>query len=206
VKSLRLKGIPSTLDVDEDEIRAVSPPPPLPPPATPASKRPLRETRLLSDLWLTSAAMFRRMGKLEQAKAAIQEAEVLDEENPGVWVQLGLHYSASGHHLLAVESLHKALVIEQDHIAALVHLAQEHLKPGLSSETPTKGNIDLAAGLLTGLTQGQGWDVAEAWYFLAKACGFQKRKERERECLIYALKLQETKPIRPIGVAVPRCL
>ena len=29
------------------------------------------------------------MGKLDQAKAAIQEAEVLDEENPAVWVQVG---------------------------------------------------------------------------------------------------------------------
>ncbi|KAG8896450.1 hypothetical protein FRB99_008885 [Tulasnella sp. 403] len=88
VKSLKLKAMASSLDVNEDEEpRPFSPPPPLPPPAVPTSRRPPRETRLLSDLWLTSAATFRRMGKLEQAKAAIQEAEVLDEENPGVWVQ-----------------------------------------------------------------------------------------------------------------------
>ena len=35
-----------------------------------------------------SAATFRRSGKLEQARAAIQEAEVRDEENPNVWVQV----------------------------------------------------------------------------------------------------------------------
>lgn len=42
---------------------------------------------MLSDLWLMSAATFRRLGKIEQAKGAIQEAEVRDENNPAVWVQ-----------------------------------------------------------------------------------------------------------------------
>jgi hypothetical protein len=37
-----------------------------------------------------SAATFRRLGQIEQAKGAIQEAEVKDEENPGVWVQVRL--------------------------------------------------------------------------------------------------------------------
>ena len=35
-----------------------------------------------------SAATFRRSGKIEQARGAIQEAEVRDEENPNVWVQV----------------------------------------------------------------------------------------------------------------------
>ena len=47
-----------------------------------------RERRLLSDLWLMSAASFRRMEKLDQARSAIQEAEQLDEENEAVWVQV----------------------------------------------------------------------------------------------------------------------
>lgn len=46
------------------------------------------ERRLLSDLWLMSAAAFRRMGKIEQCRAAIQEAECEDEDNPAVWVQV----------------------------------------------------------------------------------------------------------------------
>ena len=46
--------------------------------------------RLLSDLWLMSAATFRRLGKIDQAKGAIQEAEVKDENNPAVWVQVCL--------------------------------------------------------------------------------------------------------------------
>lgn len=47
-----------------------------------------KERRLLSDLWLMYAATFRRQGKIEQAKGAIQEAEVKDEGNPAVWVQV----------------------------------------------------------------------------------------------------------------------
>lgn len=52
-----------------------------------------RENRLMSDLWLMSAATFRRLGKIEQAKGSIQEAEVKDEANPGVWVQVGTFLS-----------------------------------------------------------------------------------------------------------------
>lgn len=40
-----------------------------------------------------SAATFRRLGKIEQAKAAIQEAEVRDEKNPRVWVQVRIFVS-----------------------------------------------------------------------------------------------------------------
>ena len=47
-----------------------------------------REMRLLSNLWLMAAAVFRRLGKVEQARGAIQEAEVRDEGNAGVWVQV----------------------------------------------------------------------------------------------------------------------
>ena len=53
---------------------------------------------MLSNLWLMSAATFRRLGKIEQARAAIQEAEVRDEGNPAVWVQvrrIGLWYGRS---------------------------------------------------------------------------------------------------------------
>ena len=39
-----------------------------------------------------SAAIFRRQGKIEQAKGAIQEAEVRDEDNPNIWVQVHTYY------------------------------------------------------------------------------------------------------------------
>ena len=71
-------------------VRPESPPPLPPPMLSPREKRERsrKEQRLLSELWLMSAATFRRSGKIEQARGAIQEAEVRDEENPNVWVQV----------------------------------------------------------------------------------------------------------------------
>lgn len=46
-----------------------------------------------------SAATFRRLGKIEQAKGAIQEAEAKDESNPSVWVQVyHIPFDGSGVH------------------------------------------------------------------------------------------------------------
>jgi hypothetical protein len=80
-----------TYDVPSSESPPPPPPLPLPTAPTPATKwdnRVMRERRLLSDLWSMSAATFRRLGKIEQARGAIQEAEVRDETNPAVWVQV----------------------------------------------------------------------------------------------------------------------
>jgi hypothetical protein len=80
-----------------DLVRPESPAPLPPPTLTPRERRERsrKERRLLSELWLMSAATFRRSGKIEQARGAIQEAEVRDEENPNVWVQVSKHVVVS---------------------------------------------------------------------------------------------------------------
>ncbi|KAJ1303827.1 hypothetical protein OPQ81_008249 [Rhizoctonia solani] len=152
------------------------------------------ERRLLSDIWLASAATFRRSSRPNEAQAAIAEAEWLDEANPAVWVQFGLYLGAGER---AIESLHKALVIEPEHVAAIVHLAQLYLN---------EGGVDMAVGMLNQTTQGAGWDAAEAWYLLGRACGMQGRRERQRVCLAHALRLEESKPVRSVRGVLPRCL
>lgn len=179
-----------------------------------------------------SAATFRRLGKIEQARAAIQEAEVRDENNPAVWVQvrcnkllswgradasdqLGLYFMALDNRGRAMEAFQKALFIVQDDISATIHLCRLYLAPPTShptlssraaQETPSRDSVDLAVGLLSDLTQGAAWDVPEAWYFLAKHHGLQGRKDRERECLCYALTLSDSRSLRDIGMAVGWCL
>ncbi|KAJ7235094.1 hypothetical protein B0H12DRAFT_1238874 [Mycena haematopus] len=194
---------------------STSPPPPPPPtvPTTTPTKwnhTTARETRLESDLWLMSAATFRRLGKIEQAKGAIQEAEVKDEGNPAVWVQLGLYYVALGHTQHAIDAFQKALFINPDDVSASVHMCRLYLTPEGSSRSAEDevdpNNIDLVAGLLAHLTRGPGWDVPEAWYFLAKAYGMQDRKDRERECLSLALQLSEQRGVREIASAVGWCI
>jgi len=199
-----------------DAASTMSPPPPLPPPppplaehehVNPQNKRSIRERRLLGDLWLMSAATFRRLEKLEQARGAIQEAEILDEENENVWVQLGLYFATRGEESKAIESFCKALFISQDDVSATLHLANLYL----SSQSPTirssaYGAVDLAVGMLEATTKGSGWDISEAWYLLAKAYHMQGRSERERECLVKALSLSEVRGVRDIGIAVGWCL
>ncbi|KAF8229254.1 hypothetical protein L208DRAFT_1439479 [Tricholoma matsutake] len=199
-----------------DRTPTVSPPPPPSLPPSQESKRNIRTTRsnrLLADLWLMSAATFRRLGKIEQTKAAIQEAEVRDEDNPAVWVQLGLYYVALGQNHHAIDALQKALLISPDDVSASVHLSRVYLlmeegqdNPSPTTGQPCSGNVDLAAGILSRLTRGTGWDVPEAWYFLAKAYRMQGRKEREKECQSLALKLSETRGIREMGAAIGWCI
>ncbi|KAJ7688974.1 hypothetical protein B0H17DRAFT_1067381 [Mycena rosella] len=201
--------------VRRDSITPSQSPPPPPPPTVPAtqskwSQGTARETRLESDLWLMSAATFRRLGKIEQAKGAIQEAEVKDEGNPGVWVQLGLYYVALGHMQHAIDAFQKALFINPDDVPASVHMCRLYLTPEGSSRTAEDeidaNNVDLVAGMLAHLTRGPGWDVPEAWYFLAKAYGMQDRKDRERECLSLALQLSEQRGVRDMASAVGWCI
>ena len=85
----------SSIVHSHDGTPAESPTPPPPPPVPPVGQtkidaRVARENKMLSNVWLMSAATFRRLGKIEQAKGAIQEAEVRDESNPAVWVQVSI--------------------------------------------------------------------------------------------------------------------
>ncbi|PCH34790.1 hypothetical protein WOLCODRAFT_139578 [Wolfiporia cocos MD-104 SS10] len=213
-----------SIHASHQDLSSLDATPPPPPPAPPLSSqfpaptrrsqgaRAAQDQRMLSNLWLMSAAMFRRLGKIEQARAAVQEAEVKDENNPAVWVQLGLYHMALNHEPRAMEAFQKALFISADDVAATIHLCRLYLSPSSSKRTDGKqsdadrDNIDLAVGLLSDLTRGRGWDVPEAWYFLAKHHGLQGRKGRERECLSFALTLSETRTLRDIGQAVGWCL
>ncbi|KAI5983730.1 hypothetical protein EDC04DRAFT_3008055 [Pisolithus marmoratus] len=192
------------------EPPAESPPAPPPPPLPPVKElktnpRVTREDKLLSDLWAASAATFRRRGKIDQAKGAIQEAEVKNPDNPNVWVQFGLYHHALGHERQAAQAFQKALFISPDDVSAAVHMSRLYLDSGADGDVDMD-KVDLAAGLLGYITRSRGWNVPEAWYYLAKAYGLQGRKEQERECLVKALKLTEQRCIRDIGLAVGWCL
>ncbi|KAL5522105.1 hypothetical protein ACEPAF_1962 [Sanghuangporus sanghuang] len=211
IHSRRRISFSSRVPRSERGREAYSPPPSPPPPAllpttTQESSHSIgnaRERRLLSDLWLMSAATFRRLEKIDQTRGAIQEAETLDEENEAVWVQLGLYFSAQGEESKAIEAFQKALFISQDDVPATIHLCNLYLtsrSPLIRSDS--YGAVDIAVGMLEAVTRGSGWDVAETWYLLAKAYNIQGRKDRERECLMFALGLAEVRGVRDIGTAI----
>lgn len=94
-------------------------------------------------------------------------------------------------------SLIKALSYSADHIASLVLLSRFYLL------TPSK--LPFAEGLLDTLTQNHGWDVAEAWYELSRCYKGTGRERREKECLVWALQLEETRSVRSLRCC-PRLL
>lgn len=173
-----------------------------PPPPRRGPRRTQREECLLSDLWLQSAASFRRTGKLEQSLVSIEEAEVHDPENPAVWVQLGLwHLSAKDTGLSpngasdALAAYTKSLLLKPDYPPGIFCMARLHA---------SNGDWDLAHSLLVQLTGDTGWDVPQAWYALASVCTRMKRDARARECLLFALGLEKTRTCRSLGDALPR--
>lgn len=138
---------------------------------------------------------------------------------------MGLYHATIGEQDKAIASFYKALFINPDCVSAFVYLTREYLTPCPASSPPAleedeepdnskrsssgipispsvRDNIDLAAGLLHKVTRGPGWDVPEAWYFLAKALGMQGKKDRERECLVYAGSLMEGRGVRDIASAI----
>ncbi|CAK9779362.1 unnamed protein product [Cutaneotrichosporon oleaginosum] len=168
---------------------------PPPPPVKQVVRRAPEEERLLSDLWLMSAASFRRAGKLEQSLVAIEEAETRDPENPAVWVQLGLWNRMADKVEDAQMAFTKSLLLRPDYPPGAVGVARLHV---------TAGAIDLAHSLLSQLVQDRGWDVPEAWFTLSSVCERQDRHARARECLLYALQLERTRTCRALPDALPR--
>jgi len=97
---------------------------------------------------------------------------------------------------MALKATGKALVLSAEYPPAVIRMSELYLD---------RQQPDLAHGLLNPFTQGRGWDVAEAWYLLARVCQAQGgRAERARECLLKALQLEKARLCRPLERAVNR--
>ncbi|WWC85911.1 uncharacterized protein L201_000781 [Kwoniella dendrophila CBS 6074] len=198
--------------------------PPPPPPITQQGDdhgRTLAESRILSNLWLMSAATFRRWNKIEQCLVAIEEAEVLDPENSDVWVQLGMYYNYLNDQQQQQQQQHqnendndqttgvrnlslleesessyiKSLLLKPENSNAIIGLSKIYLTQSeLNKKQKTK--MDLAENLLNSLTSEKGWDSIQAWFLLGKISSKQNRLQRSRECFEFALNLEINNPIR----------
>ncbi|WVQ93775.1 hypothetical protein IAU59_000853 [Kwoniella sp. CBS 9459] len=200
--------------------RTVAPPPPPLRPTEDHGRTPA-ESRILSNLWLMSAATFRRWDKLEQSLVAIEEAEVLDPENADVWVQLGMYYATSAAAAQSTQASGDSdsspnasgsgsggIGVGPDNNTPLNQAEAAFVKSlllrpdhppaivGLSKLYLQTNQVDLAESLLNQLTQETGWDVAEGWFWLGKVCERQGRADRARECWTFALGLERGRPVR----------
>ncbi|GAA5911974.1 hypothetical protein JCM6882_004730 [Rhodosporidiobolus microsporus] len=207
----------------------------------PELERNPRARLLLAKVWLACAGTFRRMGKVEEARGAVAEAEGLvgweegdGEEVAEVWSQLALvHFASSTDPTPAREALTKALSFSPSHIPSLVLLARVYLTPPPSSASPTAGaapppppshltssipppstpiaphlslQLPLAEALLSTLTASSGTageTSPEAWFELSRCYNLVGgRTKEERECLVKALALEESRAVRDIAAAV----
>ncbi|SCZ90370.1 BZ3500_MvSof-1268-A1-R1_Chr1-3g01947 [Microbotryum saponariae] len=181
-------------------------------PAPSVSMNP-RATKVLVDIWLMSAASYRRAHKLEDSRGAIAEAEALNPNDADVWTQLALYRLAKNELKAARSCLIKALSFQADHVPAVILMARVYLADPVPSSTTTTSTptattnpkLPFAEALLDTLTKRYGWDVPEAWFELSKCYKGSGRTEREKECLVWALQLEETRSIRSLS-AIPRLL
>ncbi|KAI8085700.1 hypothetical protein BDF21DRAFT_437777 [Thamnidium elegans] len=164
-------------------------------PSTRTVLRKQRSDRILSDLWLLTAQMFIKLGKLDEARKAVEEAENVDWiSNPKVWCVLGQLLEAEGDFEQAQTAYNKSLVIDPNDVICRLWLAKSHI---------AQSNQEIAEGILEILTKSNGWDCAEAWFYLGEIYRQTDRLDRTKACLFYALELESTTPIQPFSV-LPR--
>lgn len=202
--------------------------------ASPTPESNPRASRLLVSLWLLSAASFRRAGRLDECRGAIAEAEKVDADSPDVWAQVRSFYLTSipgtvtdgfmqyaqycvktGSPELARTCLTKGLSFSLDHAPSIILLSRLYLAtaPSLPPMTTKITNpklqnlkIPFAESLLDQLTRSHGWDSGEAWFELSRCYKETNRSSKERECLVWALQLEDTRSVRGLKDALERVL
>lgn len=113
-------------------------------------------------------------------------------------IKFALYWISNGDNEQARTSIQKCLSFSIEHIPAIIIQARLYI-----NASPTK--IPFAEGMLSTLTQTHGWNVPEAWFELSRCYKSAGRTEKERECLVEALKLENSRSIREFSV-VPRLL
>lgn len=154
------------------------------------------------------------LGYRQQAVDALQKALTINTDDISATVHLSRIYvtppspSRSSHQRQQPSPLSENIVNDQFLPSASESKPNppNSMPAALDVQDTDRGDIDLAAGLLSHLTQGKGWDVPEAWYFLAKAYGVQGRKEKETEALETALRLSEGRGVREFQSVIGWCI
>lgn len=193
---------PSVVDGNED-LAPASPRRAGPPASSSLFAHRQKEARALEQtLWLSTAATFRRLNDMEQAREAIYEAEKIDPHTPDVWVQLGLLYAQEGNTEVAIECMDKGLAFSLDHVPALVHLSRLLM----SRREAHPASLDMAEGYVDECSQLRGYNTAEVWLTLGQAYELQGRPAQARAAMLRALELEKHKPVRSCDAALPRVL
>jgi tetratricopeptide (TPR) repeat protein len=156
-------------------------------------------------LWLFATTMYIEADQLDEANKAMMEMEAIGAGMADTWHQMGCicvkaaETTAFKRRLwdMALETFKKALTLDEDHVATHVDMA----KVFISLE-----EWEIAESLLERTTRSFGWDHSEAWYLLGLAYQQDRRLDldRAKNCLLYALELNDTSTIAPPLKTLPR--
>lgn len=109
---------------------------------------------MLVGLWLHSAEAYRRLGRFEDARLAVEEAEQVDATSPDVWCQYGKNHLSQKLYEAAHTSLQRALLLDPEHTESLITLAQYYID---------KNELGQAEACLRSVTSGPGWHSSRGW-------------------------------------------
>ncbi|CAO3594626.1 unnamed protein product [Absidia cylindrospora] len=152
---------------------------------------------LLCLLWMASARTFLRQGRLDEALKAVEEAEKVNwTTEPKVWCLLGQVKLGQSKRDEAIEAFQKGLVADPTDTDCRLWLAKTYME---------MDDMVISEGILNSLIQGKGWNSAESWYYLGDLYSKTDRMARAKDCLFYALELEDTQPIHSFTI-LPRCI
>lgn len=104
---------------------------------------------------MTSAGTFLRQGRFDEALKAVEEAEKVNwTTEPNVWCLLGRVRLGQGRREEAIEAFQKGLVADPTNTDCRLWLSKTFMD---------MEDWVISLGTLTVLTQGKGWNNAEAW-------------------------------------------
>lgn len=178
-------------------------------------KRSNPETKLLREIWLWIAAIYRRADLLQDADQAIVEAEELTGPTADTHAETGILISKE-RPVRAMEEFESALDDEPDNIKAILGLAQVILAHSQAANPNLSGDVhsvfisvkdELAAharivNLLETIVQtSPGRHTSEAWYLLSQYYDISNRPKELQRALWKSVALEESRAVRDYDCA-----
>lgn len=176
-----------------------------------------------SDVWIQLSLLFEKQGDLKLAINSLYKALACEADSVSASVHLARMFLSKEDVLASTSSsattpspisldqptpvsqaLDTSRVSEGEKEGSKTTKASSLAQAKAASTARDLSALSLAEGLLTTVTSsaGKGWDCPEAWLYLGQVHTRTDRRGKARECLKFALELEESKPIRGLETAL----
>ncbi|GAA6010372.1 hypothetical protein JCM10207_005198 [Rhodosporidiobolus poonsookiae] len=163
----------------------------------------------MANVWSQLALVYLATSDLSRAKEAVTKALSFSPSHLASLILLSrLYLTPPSSPFSSAATAQAAPPPPPSHLTSAV--SPPATSPSSSAEAWRSLTLPLAESTLTTLTRHGGWDAPEAWFELSRcfagAGSNPARRASERECLVRALQLEETRPARNLRASVPRLL